>query len=573
MASLPNLRFLSLASNGLEGGIPVGLYQLSQLEGLILSHNKFSGPLSSSIGAFTNLKRFVIDDNQLTGQLPAEIGNIVSLQEFSAAENDFTGTLPSTLGGLSNLQTLNLRQVTSNGAGIGGPLPAFANLVQLTTLKLDSNSLTGSLPANFLVDSRHLADPIVVGLSNNKFQGGIPTGWSRFDQLKVDLTGNMITEIPTSICSETGWMDGAVAQFQCDAILCPAGTYNNAGRKTDSASTCIECPGSTSLGATFCGDEGTTDESAEINILLNFYSETGGTSWTNNGGWDSSTDYCNNFHGVECDGAGRVTALKLDNNNLKGTVPESIFKLTALRELVLSENPVAFTFQGIGQAENLINLYLDDTNLESLDGVGDAKNLQILNVSGNNLEGTVPFDLFLLTSLKTLDLGYNFFSGRLNNVIGAMTSLEALHLYHNQFTGRIPAAVGDLINLQELNLAENNFEGTIPPELNDLTNLRFLSIQREGGILGTTDIGINQGKSSLQGVGLTGPLPAFDKLKYINELYLGVNGITGSIPFNFLDGVEDKDAAIKVDLTSNVITGTIPASLTQFENLSFVRWG
>jgi len=368
-------------------------------------------------------------------------------------------------------------------------------------------------------------------------------------------------------------MDGAVADFQCDAILCPSGTYNNIGRKADASSSCLDCPGITTLGATSCGDKGTTDTTSEINILLDFYSETGGTSWTENTGWDTSTDYCNAFFGVECDGAGRVTSLKLPNNNLKGTVPSSIFKLGVLRELVLSENPIDVSFQGINEAEKLINLYLDDTNVNSLDGIGDAKNLQILNVAGNNLEGTIPFDLYLLTSLKTLDLGYNFLSGKLNNVIGAMTSLESLHLYHNQFTGRIPAAIGDLINLKELNLAENNFDGTIPPELNDLTNLRFLSIQREGGILGTADVGINQGKSSLQGLGLTGPLPAFDKLKYISELYLGVNGITGSIPFNFLDGVEDKGAPIKVDLTSNVLTGTLPASLTQFEQLSLYAAG
>ncbi|KAG7362767.1 RHS repeat-associated core domain containing protein [Nitzschia inconspicua] len=573
LMSLPNLTYLSVASNKIVGTIPEALFSISQLEELDLSHNEFSGPLSPLIGGMTNLKRFSVDDNSLTGQLPAEIGNVATLQEFSAAENEFAGTLPSTLNNLNNLQKLDLGQKTGNGSGIGGPLLAFANLGQLTTLKLDSNNLTGSLPANFLVNSRHFENPITVGLSHNKFSGSIPEGWSRFDQLTVDLTGNMISQIPSSLCGESGWMNGAVEQFQCDAILCPAGTYNNIGRRTDTASTCLSCPGSVTMGATFCGSEGTTDESAEINILLRFFSETGGSSWTNNDGWYGSMDYCNSFFGVECDGAGRVTSLNLAENNLRGTVPSSIFKLENLRELVLSGNPVVFSFQGIADADKLVSLYLDDVIMNSLDGIGDAKNLQVLNLAGNNLEGTVPIDLYLLTSLKKLDLGYNFFSGRLNNIIGAMTSLESLHLYHNQFTGRIPAAIGDLVNLQELNLAENPFDGTIPPQLNELVNLRFLSIQRGGGILGTSDVGINQGMTSLQGVGLTGTLPAFDNLKYIEELYLGVNGITGSIPFNFLDGVEDKTSAIKVDLTSNAITGTIPASLTKFERMSLFLGG
>ncbi|KAL3925912.1 MAG: hypothetical protein SGILL_000089 [Bacillariaceae sp.] len=573
LASLPDLTFFSVASNQLQGPVPQGAFTLTQLEELVLSHNQLSGPLSPAIGDMTRLKRFAVDDNSLTGQLPESIGSAVSLEVFSAGENEFSGTLPNTLNSLTNLQTLALQQVTGNGAGIGGPLLAFANMAQLTSLKLDSNNLTGGLPANFLVNSRHLANKLDVGLGANKISGAIPEGWSRFDQLSVDLTGNTITQIPQSLCSKSGWMDGAVGQFQCNAILCPSGTYNNIGRQADAATACLSCPASGNLGATSCGQEGTTDTTSEINILLDFFSATGGSAWTNNDGWYGSTDYCNAFYGVQCDGAGRVTSLNLANNNLRGAVPSSIFKLDLLRELVLSGNPVEVLFEGVAAAEKLIDLHLDDTNLSSLNGVGDAKGLQILNVAGNNLEGTVPVDLYLLTSLKELDLGYNFFSGRLNNIIGAMSSLESLHLYHNQFTGRIPAAIGDLTNLQELNLAENDFDGTIPQELNELTGLRFLSIQREGGVLGTTDVGVNQGKSSLQGLGLSGPLPAFDKLQYITELYLGVNGITGSIPFNFLDGVVDKSAVIKVDLTSNAITGTLPASLTQFESMSLFVGG
>ncbi|KAL3925428.1 MAG: hypothetical protein SGILL_000414 [Bacillariaceae sp.] len=496
LASLPNLSFLSVASNNLSGNIVQGIFRLTQLEELVLSHNQLSGQLDPAIGDLTNLKRCAIDDNKLTGQLPAAIGNAVSLEEFSAGENDFTGTLPTTLNSLTNLQTLALQQVTGNGAGIGGPLLAFANMAQLTSLKLDSNNLTGGLPANFLVNSRHLANKISVGISANKLSGPIPEAWSRFDQLNVDLTGNAITQIPTSLCSKSDWMGGAVGLFQCNAILCPAGTYNNIGRQTDAATTCLSCPSSGSLGATFCGQEGTTDTTSEINILLDFFSATGGSEWTNNDGWYGSTDYCNAFYGVQCDATGRVTALNLANNNLRGEVPSSLFKLGFLRELVLTGNPVDFSFGGIADAEKLINLYLDETNVNSLDGVGDAKGLQVLNVAGNNLEGTVPNDVFLLTSLKELDLGYNFLSGRLNNIIGAMTMLESLHLYHNQFTGRIPAAIGDLTNLR-----------------------------------------------------------------------------VRSIPFNFLDGVLDKSAAIKIDLTSNAITGTVPASLTQFEMMSLFVGG
>ena len=574
LSSLSNLKILYLASNRFEEFIPNDLYRLTTLEEVDLSYNDFTGTLSPNIGSLTYLKRFFCDGTKLTGQIPAEIGNLANLVEFSAAENEFTGTLPTTWNALTNLETLALQQVTGNGAGIGGSLLSFENFGQLTTLKLASNNLTGSLPSNLLVNSRHLQKNILIGLSDNELQGTIPSSWSRFEQLSVDLTGNKITGISSSLCSKLGWMEGTVSKFQCDAILCPLGTYNVIGRKTDDIFPCLSCPGSTSMGTKFCDEEGTKDVSSEINILHDIYSRTGGTNWENNAGWDNSNDYCNEFFGVKCDSAGRVTTLDLSYNNLRGSVPQSIFKLKFLRELILSENPVEFSFEAIGEAEKLINLILDSTSIYSVEGIGNSKNIQILNLADNDLGGTIPPELYLMTSLKKLNLGYNRFSGQLNNsVMGFMVSLESLQLQHNQFTGHIPAAIGDLVNLQELILAENNFDGTIPDKLNDLTNLKILSIQREGGISGTTDIGINQGKSSLPGIGLTGPLPAFDKLKNITELYLGVNGLTGEIPYNFLDGLENKGAKIKVDITSNSLTGAIPASLTQFDDMSFYAAG
>mmetsp|Transcript_36712 Transcript_36712/g.88748 ORF Transcript_36712/g.88748 Transcript_36712/m.88748 type:complete len:2674 (+) Transcript_36712:708-8729(+) len=574
LSSLPTFAFLSLASNDLQGEIPDALFSIQSLEEVVLSHNDFSGTLSSRIGDLTVLKRFACDGNKLTGQLPDAIGNLgATLEIFDAAENQFGGSLPTSFNSLSRLQKLSLQQKTASSGGIGGPLLSFANLAQLTTLKLDSNQLTGSLPADFLANSQGLGSSIEVGLSQNQLEGGVPSSWSRFDQLFVDLAGNRITDIPTSLCSKTSWMAGAVAQFQCDAILCPVGTYNHVGRVSDASSTCEECAVSTFLGSTSCGDQGgTADSESELSILLDLYSSAGGVGWSSKEGWDASTKYCD-FYGVECDGVDRVVSINLRNNGMRGSVPTSIFKLPQLRELILSGNAVDFSFEGISQANNLVTLYLDNTSVRSVSGVGSAPNLQTINLADNQLEGEVPSEIFFLTTLKKLDLGYNAFNGQLHNVIGALTSLESLHLYHNQFTGRLPAGLGDLTNLQELNLAENAFTGSIPRELNDLTNLRFLSLQREGGILGTSDIGIDQGLNSLPGQGLTGALPSFEGLPYLSELYLGGNRLTGSIPFTFLDGVIDTSSLVKVDLTSNALTGTIPASLTQFDRMSFFAGG
>ena len=580
LSSLPGLRFLSLDSNGLDGDVPEALFGLVGLEELKISHNSFTGKLSSKIGDMTNLQHFGCVGNKLTGQIPAEIGQLKGLQDLKAGENQFGGTLPTELQSLTNLQTISLQQVIKSG-GIGGPLLSFRNLGQLISLHLDSNRLTGALPSDFLVNSRHLDARIDVGLSDNRIEGSIPSQWSRFDQLFVDLTGNKISGIHASLCEKNNWMDGDVADFKCDAILCPQGKQNDVGRQSDAVSLCEDCPDASGkfFGAKTCsdveddsdldaGEEQGDDDTSQLNILKEFFVRTNGVGWKKNDGWDDSSDFCNGFYGVDCDGSGRIIKIELVENGLKGDVPTSIFNLPQLRELSLSNNDINFDFDGIGNAQRLETLYLDSTNMGSIDGIGDASNLITLHIEDNELSGEIPYELYLVTSLRELDLGYNHFSGKVPNVIGALTGLTSLFMYHNQFTGRLPAALGDLTGLKVLDLAENNFEGTIPQELNDLTDLRFLSIQREGGINGTGDIGINQGGSSVLGGGLTGTLPAFENLKFVTDLYLGVNSLSGSVPYNFLDGIINTNVNIKIDLTSNRLTGTLPASLTQFDDLS-----
>jgi len=67
--------------------------------------------------------------------------------------------------------------------------------------------------------------------------------------------------------------------------------------------------------------------------------------------------------------------------------------------------------------------------------------------------------------------------------------------------------------------------------------------------------------------GLTGDLPPFHSAPNLRELYLSHNALQGSIPENFLDSVNDKDAVIHVDLHKNNIKGSVPTSLSDFSNL------
>ena len=574
LTNISNLRFFSLASNDLGGELPIELFALINLEEFSLSHNQFSGKLSTFIGEMSNLRRFGCVGNQLTGQVPTEIGRLTNLLEISASENQFEGTLPTELNNLINLEILSLT-TTGSDRGIGGPLLAFRNLEQLTSLQLDDNRLTGSLPADFLITSRRLDQRIEIGLTDNQLDGTVPSQWSRFDRLFVDLSGNLITEIASSLCSQSNWMGGTVSTFSCDYILCPKSTYNDIGRQTGSGtSDCQSCPSAQYLGAKECNGNdyngGKGGDQSEVDILIEFYASTNGDSWKTNTGWAELADPCS-WHGITCDGGKRVASIDLIGNGLTGTPATSIFKLPSLQQLHFSSNSISFDFSGISNAPKLISLFLSGTGIDNVNGIaiGGNSGILTLHLQDNNFVGAIPLELFLLTNLRELDMSSNQLTGTLPAGVKVWDHLETLRLYHNNLNGQLPASLGTMTDLRELNLAENNFDGTIPLELNDLTNLRFLTLQREGGVSGTGDVGVDQGASSVNGPGLTGTLPAFQNLPYIEKLFLGVNSISGSVPFNFLDGVQDKAAMISVDFTSNRLTGALPGSLSQFDRMAF----
>jgi len=575
--SLTPVRRLLLASNSLTGSLPTDLFSIVSLEELDFSHNRFTGELPATIGGLTNLENLMFTKNRLTGQLPSNLGSLITLRHLIGSDNDFSGVLPSALNSLTRLESLSIHQ-TSSSKGIGGSLLAFSDLTQLTSLQLDANELTGTLPEDFLRSTEKGDGAIDVMLSDNKLDGNIPESWaSRFASLELDLTGNRISGIHNSICAKTEWNNGNVNLYSCDAVLCPPGKFNEIGRQTGSGSVCRDCANQGSVqyyGSKTCSDSANAaiQESSQLGMLQKFFHSTNGNDWTNNAGWTSSTDPCNGWYGVQCDTNGKVSSIELENNGLNGSPSSAIFQLTSLRFLNLKDNQISFSFGGIGQATSLNTLILSGTGLTSVEGISKATSLTELHLTDNELQGEIPEEILSLTGLRQLYLNYNSLSGRIPPTISALRNLEELFLLNNRFVSQLPASIGLLTELKHLSLAENSFTGTLPPELNDLTNLEVLSIQREGGT-DSVSVGIDQGANDDLGAGIGGPLIAFDNLKFLRKLYLGVNSLTGSIPHNFLDGIENKALSLEVDLISNRITGEIPASLTQFADLSLYAAG
>lgn len=238
----------------------------------------------------------------------------------------------------------------------------------------------------------------------------------------------------------------------------------------------------------------------------------------------------------------------------------------------------------------------------------DGHNVVGIDLQNNNLDGSIPSELGLLTTLMILNLARNNgISGKLPTDLGHLTSLVHLSLVHNSLTGPIPPQFGQLTALQSLDVAFNYLSSAMPSELGILTELetfRIYSNSLSGRIplelgnltkLKRFDIGQNKLKHNgplpiwhvstlrqldAQNCGITGSLPKVQlgHMTSLTELYMGFNSITGSIPselfqltalrilslpVNQLQGTLPNDMAkcsslTEVQLSINSLTGTIP---------------
>jgi len=148
-------------------------------------------------------------------------------------------------------------------------------------------------------------------------------------------------------------------------------------------------------------------------------------------------------------------SLKLDRNNLSGTIPEEIGNLTQLTRLYLTWNK----FTGSIPTE-----------------IGNLSNLLSLQIEHNQLTGSIPIEIGNLTQLTSLDLGRNQLTGNIPSEIENLVQLQYLRLDENQLSGSIPHEIGYLIQLKEIALQSNQLTGNIPSEIGNLTQLSYLNM-------------------------------------------------------------------------------------------------
>ncbi|KAJ4955858.1 hypothetical protein NE237_012641 [Protea cynaroides] len=227
--------------------------------------------------------------------------------------------------------------------------------------------------------------------------------------------------------------------------------------------------------------------------------------------------------------AWNLSALDVSNNSFTGLIPSSI-----------CENSTMLMY---------LDFSLNDFSDEIPLGLGMCSQLLVFKAGWNQLTGSLPDDIYGITSLLQLSVPRNNITGNIDGVdqIVRLINLIDLDLSLNELTGQLPQDIGKLTNLEQLVLYKNNLNGPLPPSLTNCINLRVL------------DLGVNEFEGDLSAID-------FFKLKQLNTLDLGVNNFSGYLPLSLYSCT----SLTAIRLTKNQLMGQIQPEILALRNLSYL---
>lgn len=354
-------------------------------------------PISEWYGVKAKGEVYEIDlsANNLSGIIPDEIGNLKGLSQLRLWGNNLSGEIPISIEN-TNLEYLDLRYNQ-----LSGNIPdAIGNLTNLTYIGLTENLFKGEIPS-FIGNLSKLR---TLDLGDNEFSGSLPVEIANTSLEELNVAHNQFSgEIPTDIWSSVKSL-------------------------------------------------------RKVNMSQNRFS---------------------GEIPIEISNAGNLESLNLCANNIEGSL-QNITTLKNIKELDLSLNKLS------GE------IPVDIKNLSKL---------EILNIAGNGLVGSIPDELGSLSNLKEFSCGNNLLTGDIPTSICNLSSLEIFSIGNadgmgigntvypqenrNNIVGTIPENVGMLSNLKRFDISHNNIGGNIPEGfayLPNLTNLQLNFNRLEGQI-------------------------------------------------------------------------------------------
>uniref|UniRef100_A0ACD5V5X9 Uncharacterized protein n=1 Tax=Avena sativa TaxID=4498 RepID=A0ACD5V5X9_AVESA len=553
-------------SNSLFGGISPSLLSLEHLEYMDLSMNCLIRPDSHVprfLGSMKNLIHLNLSGIPFTGRVPSDLGNLSKLQHLDLGQG-YSGMYSTDITWLTKIPLLQYLGMTGINLSRIADWPHTLNMIpslrDINFAECSLDTASQSLPHFNLTKLEKL------DLSVNNFGHSIASSWF--------WNATSLRYLSLGLNFEANWLFGEI----------PAAVGNMKSLKV------------LDLSATNLNKTGNLENLCSLEIL------------------DLSKNFMDGDITVLVEGLPRCAWKKLQElhfheNEFTGTLPNLIGEFSALSILDLSSNNlVGIIPPGLG---NLVSLTTLDLEGNQLNGnvpteIGALTALTYLDMSGNNLTGSIPADLGNLRNLTTLILADNKITGHVPPEVTHSTSLTILALSGNHLSGSVPNEIGSLNKLVYLDLSNNNLSGMITEE--HFANLKSLKIidlssnnlkivvdsdwrppfRLESAVFASCQIGplfpawlqhlrkisaLNIANTTIEDKfpdwfwstfsqttsldisnnQINGSLPAHLDGMALEELYLGSNRLTGSIP-SLLTNITI------LDISDNNFSGAIPSN-------------
>jgi len=162
------------------------------------------------------------------------------------------------------------------------------------------------------------------------------------------------------------------------------------------------------------------------------------------------------------------------NTQVTGPIPSELWSLTSLRRIDMDDNFLTGPFPSgeLGQMSNLQVLFINGNRLTgTLPSTPWERmpNVSLLSIGGNNggnqLSGTIPTELGLLTAMTRLGLNMMALTGTIPSELGRMTGMGTLLLHNTELTGSIPQDLVAMTALEAFTVSMTHLTGSIPDGL------------------------------------------------------------------------------------------------------------
>ncbi len=160
--------------------------------------------------------------------------------------------------------------------------------------------------------------------------------------------------------------------------------------------------------------------------------------------------------------ANTLKSLRLSFNSLEGNLTNRIHEFVQLRELWLANNSMSGRIPTQICQLRKLGKYLSFLFPLITTHITHFTSVDSIYLYKNNFSGPLPECLGNLTKVESFDISHNTIGGALPESIGNMYSLKRLHLSHISLTGSIPSSVSNLHRLQSFVANSNKITGVLP---------------------------------------------------------------------------------------------------------------